>query len=440
MFLISKPVFTYSRSLSTIIIIVTVFLCASLQLHAQPYFPVKVKNRWGLIDSNGVVVMKPAYDLLYVYGKSNFMTAWLGDSAFLINSRLQIVARTDYDGIYEFGEGIFRTRLSRKINIGTPLYGLMDSTGKVIIEPKFYTMDRFNDGVAKAYIFIDTIGGYRQKNQRAGIIDKKGNWIIQPKYYPNWLRSSSDSLIIFGIYEKGWGAMDVTGKIIIEPRYCELGPCKNGYMVYSLNYSSSGLMKKDGKITIPEDGKHEVSYDPQSPDDTLVLVRELKFFNNEVLAYKYNDGKIYTVNGRLLYKAKYGEDCTEQNNGSFGICKVKQTEERSTKRDTRSYTIERIWGMMNASGKIVVEPRYDFLEWSEPDVKRVNRNGKWGFINDDGKEIIPCIYDDSEPFENGLAAVYVGGAKDYIHYAEEYPNVKMGYVNRKGKIIWKPSR
>lgn len=410
----------------------------SFQLQAQPYFPVKVKNKWGLIDSNGVVVMKPAYDLLYVYGKSNFMTAWSGDSAFLINSRLQIVARTDYDGIYEFGEGIFRMRLSRKINIGTPLYGLMDSTGKIIIEPRFFHMEHFNDGVAKAYIYIDTIGGYRQKNQRAGIIDKKGNWIIQPVYYPNWLRSSSDSLINFGIYEKGWGAMDITGKIIIEPRYCELGPYKNGYMKYSMNYGASGLMKKDGTVIIPDDGKHEVSYNPQSPDDTLVVVRTLKLHKNEIVPNEYTDCKIYTINGRFLYDAPSWEDCSAQSNGSFRLRKIKKTVLQD-KRYSESYTIERIWGMMNASGKIVVEPRYGFLEWPKPGLKQVNKNGKYGFINDDGKEIIPCIYDDAEPFENGLAAVYVGGAQSEFLYGE-YPKVKMGYINRKGKIIWKPSR
>lgn len=424
MFLISKPGFRCSRSRSSIIIIVTVLLSLSLQLHAQPYFPVQVKSRWGLIDSNGVVVMKPAYDLVDVYGKKNdFITAYSRDSVFLINSRLQIIARTDYEAIYDIGEGMFETRLSRKKNIGTDLYGLMDSTGTIITEPKFFHMEQFNDGVAKAYIYIDTIGGYQKKNQRAGIIDKKGNWIIQPVYYPYWLKSSSDSLINFGIYQKGWGAMDVTGKIIIEPRYWRLGPYKYGYMEYSLDFDGSGLMKKDGTVIIPDDGKHKVSYGPQSPNDTLVVVRQLKFFENKVVHYEYTDGKIYTVNGRFLYTAFYGEKCSEQINGFFQVGNK-----------------ERKRGMMNASGKIVVKPRYEELRWFQPGLKQVNKNGKWGFINDNGKVVIPCIYDDSEPFENGLAAVYVGGQQFEYLYSDENPNVKMGYINSKGKVIWKPSR
>jgi hypothetical protein len=378
---------------------------------------------------------------VYAQGNNNnFITAYSGDSTFLINSGLQIVARTDYESIDEFGEGMFKTRLNRKKNVGTDLYGLMDSTGKIIIEPRFYKMERFNDGVAKACIFIDTTGGYRQKNQRAGIIDKKGNWIIQPVYYPNWLRSSSDSLINFGIYEKGWGAMDVTGKIIIEPRYCELGAYKYGYMEYSLNYDGSGLMKKDGTVIIPDDGKHKVSYAPKLPDDTLVVIRTLKFRQNEVVPEEYTDCKIYTLNDRFLYEAPSWEDCSAQSNGSFRLRKIKKTVVKA-KRNYEEYTIERVWGMMNAAGKIVAKPHYEFLGWPQPGLKQIRKNGKYGFINDEGKEIIPCIYDDSEPFANGLAAVFVGGPQtDYFYFYDDYPKIKMGYINMQGKIIWKPSR
>jgi len=411
-----------NRSVQILIIVLAGFISMSLKLHAQPYFPVRVNKLWGVIDSNGKVVLKPSYDDLYVYGKNNnFITVQSGDSTFLINSRLQIVARTVYAAIIEHGEGMFMTMLRSKRSYPS-FYGIMDSTGKIITEPKFILMEPFSDGVAKVNIYVDTTGNYKNENERSGIIDKKGNWILQPMYETQLIKSSSDSLINFYEKGKGWGAMDVTTKIIIEPKYKRLGPYKYGYMEYGINLHGAGLMKKNELATIPDDGKHMVSYRPESSGDTLVIVHQLKFVHDDLVPYRYVDGKIYTANGKFLYEAQYGNECSRQCNGFF------QVSNKELKR-----------GMMNSSGKIVAEPIYDVLQWCQPELKQVEKNRKWGFIDDFGREIIPCIYDDSKPFDNGLSAIYVGGKwSDYI-FPDKHPNVKMGYINRKGEIIWEPS-
>ena len=52
-----------------------------------------------------------------------------------------------------------------------------------------------------------------------------------------------------------------------------------------------------------------------------------------------------------------------------------------------------------------------------------NEDGLWGFVNQDGEEIIPCIYDSVSDFENGYCLV----CKDY----------KKGVINTSGDIIIK---
>jgi hypothetical protein len=402
--------------------LIIIFISLSVNLFAQPFFPIRLNKLWGAIDSTGKVVLKPAYDNLYVFGENNnFITAQLGDSTFLINSRIQIVARTVYAAIIENGDGMFMTRLRSKIYYPS-FFGLMDSTGKVILEPVFCLMERFNNGVAKVNIHIDTTGNYKEENERSGIIDRMGNWIIKPAFKTYHIKSSSDSLINFYIEKKGWGAMDATNKVIIEPKYNWLGPYKYGYMEYGISKHGIGLMKKDEIVTIPDDGKKMISYRPHTQYDTLVIVHQLEFVKDDILPYRYIDGKIYTVNGEFLYEAKYGKECSHQCHGFFEVSNSEMKR-----------------GMMNSSGKIVVEPIYDVLQWFQPGLKQVEKNRKWGFIDDYGSEIIPCIYDDSKPFNNGLAAIYVGGTWfDYIS-PEKYPNVRMGYINRKGEIIWEPS-
>jgi hypothetical protein len=51
----------------------------------------------------------------------------------------------------------------------------------------------------------------------------------------------------------------------------------------------------------------------------------------------------------------------------------------------------------------------------------VERNGKWGFIDKTGKEIIPLIYDDSSWFQNGITWCKFKG--------------KLGMIDEKGKVI-----
>ena len=80
----------------------------------------------------------------------------------------------------------------------------------------------------------------------------------------------------------------------------------------------------------------------------------------------------------------------------------------------------------------MAQPIYGVLQWFQPGLKQVEKNGKWGYIDDNGNEIIPCVYDDTKQFKHGLAVVYVGGKwSDYI-FPDKYPNVKMGYINSKG--------
>ena len=51
----------------------------------------------------------------------------------------------------------------------------------------------------------------------------------------------------------------------------------------------------------------------------------------------------------------------------------------------------------------------------------VKLDGKYGFINTKGKEVIPCKYDYAGEFSEGLAKVGLDG--------------KDGYINTKGKLV-----
>ncbi|HSI90918.1 MAG TPA: WG repeat-containing protein, partial [Adhaeribacter sp.] len=64
-----------------------------------------------------------------------------------------------------------------------------------------------------------------------------------------------------------------------------------------------------------------------------------------------------------------------------------------------------LWGYADSTGKIKVQPKYQFAEPFEDRVARVAVKHTWGLLNEKGKEIIPPRYQSIDPFSGGLAVV-----------------------------------
>jgi hypothetical protein len=72
------------------------------------------------------------------------------------------------------------------------------------------------------------------------------------------------------------------------------------------------------------------------------------------------------------------------------------------------------WGFINEQGKVVVAPRFDNL-WSFSEGMAPAMLGhKWGFINAAGKIVIPLESDVDSEFSEGVASVSVGGEYRYL--------------------------
>ena len=106
------------------------------------------------------------------------------------------------------------------------------------------------------------------------------------------------------------------------------------------------------------------------------------------------------------------------------------------------------WGFINYKGKEVVPCKYDLVYPFRENYTFVQNNGKWGCINESGKEIIPCKYDEvyykselsniNSPFDLGpiddMNKKEVAEKKNIIYMVSE----GMIYLfNTKGKLLSK---
>lgn len=78
------------------------------------------------------------------------------------------------------------------------------------------------------------------------------------------------------------------------------------------------------------------------------------------------------------------------------------------------------WGAINTEGKEVVPCIYDMVNSFHDELAAVCKNDKWGYVNTKGELVIPCIYEYANDFSEGLASVRKNG--------------KEGFINKKGEI------
>jgi hypothetical protein len=329
--------------------------------------------------------------------------------------------------------------------------GFIDKTGKVVIEPNFIQcsgQSRFVDGLA----VICTKG-----SDKAGFIDKTGKFVIEQKFSDARNFSEGLAAVYFGEFamHRGFdkaGFIDKTGKLVVEPIYDDVMDFSEGLAVVRKD-GKSGFIDKTGKVIIPlqfdyafsfaesiatvfVNGKYgfinqtgKIVIEPQftyanSFSENFAVV---KIGGGTILPYPYSTysetetiGKIETKYGFINRKGQIVYSFFARRAGSFsnGLAAVETLEG---------------YGFVNEKGEFVIQPKFPSIfgttpQFSEDLSLTILKDNKIGFIDKKGKIVIKTDYKYANDFENGLAQV-----------CEEVINT-CGYIDKTGKVIWKPTK
>lgn len=132
---------------------------------------VKVGNLYGYINEKGETVINPQFDQASGFSEGLAMVA-VGDNCGFINKK----------GIYEINPqfeiaGNFSSGLAQCIyessTSSTEWMGYIDRTGKIAINPTFLVGTAFTGNYAFAY---------DGSTKKAGLIDKKGTYVVKPQF------------------------------------------------------------------------------------------------------------------------------------------------------------------------------------------------------------------------------------------------------------------
>ena len=238
---------------------------------------------------------------------------------------------------------------------------------------------------------------------------------------------------------------------------------KNGYYKYYVsdytnslkkNYSAKDMAGLNIRVEVyDKNGLAAVYIIPYNPNGVIWEVFEIK--NSRVMpiqnTYKNVKGKKWWIEKKEVGEKK------KYKTGDV-VIPFKYDKVQDFSEGLAAVKLKGKWGCINNSGKEVVPLKYNGIFNFHEGLAMVILNGKKSYINKSGKEVVPPKYDNVWDFEEGLAGVKLKGKWGFIDKSgkEVVPpkyddvekfkeglagvklNGKWGYINKSGKEVVPP--
>lgn len=290
-----------------------------------------------------------------------------------MDSKGTVVIPAKFRRIADFSEGLAAAAdgASHTQDAGNhELWGYIDATGAWIISPSFYEAGPFHSGLATVR---DAFTG------KAGVINKKGEFIVPPQY--DLIGSFSEGVALVGVGEDQliFGILDNKGKIILDPllrlneKYWHDKDLKfSDGLVPAMMAGKWGYVDKKGTFVIP------AKYDDAGPF-------------SEGFAFVAMNKRVGIINtkGKLIGVPTY-DYYVKQTSNSFNIF--------SDSDNMRKYRfsggvspvcMNGLWGVVNTRGSYVVKPTCVAINlYSDGLALFKNNTGKRGYFDTAGKVVL----------------------------------------------------
>ncbi len=375
------------------------------QEFSEGYCAVRTNGRYGFINLNGQMVIEPIFDyatsfheglaLVYVKDKPCFINE---EGKFVINPHYKIMTRF-YGG-------------KSYVVTNTDNVGVIDKTGKLVIDTIYSHIDRFNAGLTIAYIRQPPTDKNDNKDHKPVIIDSLGNRLTEIGDYSE----------ISGPYEKSFMA-SMEGKD---------------------DHSYSVILNAKGKIVRQLPSYEHFGFDPGIEGGIFLIYRDAVNSDNYDV-YTNIQGK-YIYGRRQTWAAKNFHE-------NFAFCRNKKRDFILINKEGREIARfddlhgegfnngralakkDGVWSIIDTTGTVRVKTPfkalhdvgivgdYIFFEVKGYDLT-ADINPTYGFADLQGNPLpSPAFeYFDNRGFIHGLLRTWI--------------NNKVTLINTNGKIVW----
>lgn len=321
--------------------------------------------KWGCINTAREYVIPPIFDNIFGF-RNGYSVFEKSRKCGIIDLFGNIVVDADFDAIDCPDDSGVSPAL-----VGTK-WGYYDLLLKEwVIPPSFDFALRFGNG--RAFVGI----GDNNNNWKYGIIDRRGHFIVEPKW---------DDVMPSGFGDSVPWVADKSNKYVIDFNGNYLhGPYRRiiaGSMndpLYVESASFSGLITADGKHII--EGKNWTA---------------VSWFQCGVIVVRTQQGEFAIVD--IAGNIKKIPQCKYMWRFSEGVAAFVSGEKV---------------GIIDTDGNIKVDTifegplEFDLQQWMSAGLIGVKKNGLWGFVDKSGNVRIDFRYQQVRPFSCGLATVSV---------------------------------
>ncbi len=329
-----------------------VFLFVSPSAFGQSFFPVKVQEKWGLMNADGKLVLAPEYDAIGEFKA--------------------------------FGYAVMQKR---------GRVGLLGPKGKELVDPIYEDLKILN----AQFISVRSDNQWR-------VINLQGKTVLDEAYED--LRVLGDNLLAYHVHS-GWGVIDDTGKKLVPAKYDRIHLDPHFPFFRTTREGMLGLVKMDGTIVFPTQAEeiriHQENLIFFQKNDHWGIVNGHTGFllppryqsyevvsENFVQLRKQNKAFLYSVNNQLIV-----------NHQPFDAFYLFSEALAISKRNRKL-------GILDAAGREILGPHYQEIQAFGANRYRVNRGGKWGVVGSQDSLYIPFNFDYIGPLQGSICLVRQG--------------------------------
>lgn len=306
-------------------------------------------------------------------------------------------------------------------------YGLMDSSGRICLPPRYQTIQEFANG-----FLVESDGKW-------GVFDSTLNQIMEPKYnvVSPFVNGFAQVKIVSNkpcnFTQEVIGVIDIDGKEKLEPVYQFIGKFQNGRAIIRKD-NLSGLIDESYNILAEpqysyisafNDGKATVDKCIYTEGNPQVMRIRGTIDENGVFT-KISASPFSSKSKQIVSRERISED-----SNLFII---------SERTDSFGHNV--LMGVADVDGNWVIPAAYSSIAIATDHLLWLYQNERVGLATVDGKILFESKYGKVEPFVDGYAKVNYGGNwyneedENYPHKKNrEYSGGKWGVIDIMGREI-----
>lgn len=414
----------------------TGFLIDSISAFKNNYAILYQNQRQGVIDRDGRVVVSPTYSEIRVTDKG-VVEGRTPDSWFFLDGKNTLLRQQSADNILPLSPERYAVTSGGKMQ-------LMNNHFEPVCPAFFSQLSCFRNGIA---LFRN--GGH------TGALDTQGRIILPAEYYELIAEPDAFRVTLDNHQKNAWVLLDRSGQKLTAKHYEYIGPF-NGKFYPVRNRGFWGAVNASGKeiISCVHDSLVQQAADyivvkfkgqygaidmeenwvitPQ-PYPLEVLNREtyFEFAGHTTFLKSFSGNTIYFSDNRLSFNGTHIREILPTGACWLidlkGIIVDRSRQPEGTEQvfpeseGLRAIRKDGKFGFIDEEGRLRIANRYEAVKPFSDGMAAIRILNQWGFIDHQEKLLVQPVYDEVENFVNGLAIVHKDGLS--------------GLIDKKGKVV-----